>query len=165
MPTKLQEGDLREARMAIYEAQRHHRSHIERLAGMNLQPGGAIYSSEDRARDDLEAKAAIAALDRVADWLMEREFQAKERELQAKARRQFKSARSAERAYEELEKLTSSTVDQIFGARTRAAIDAVAGKERCECGAKLAHVEGAGVSGVLCTECDAEHLSELTEAP
>jgi hypothetical protein len=32
---------------------------------------------------------------------------------------------------------------------------------RCECGAALAHVTGAGASAVLCPSCDPERLEEL----
>jgi hypothetical protein len=34
---------------------------------------------------------------------------------------------------------------------------------RCDCGASLAHVAGVGVRAVLCPECDADRLAELTD--
>ena len=35
--------------------------------------------------------------------------------------------------------------------------------ERCECGAELRYVRGAGAEGWLCPSCDEEHLRELEE--
>lgn len=114
----------------------------------SIEPGEACewaYPLAKRAEHDLWDRNEIEYLREMQQWLDEYRMRQSAREWKSAAKRAQKSE-----------------LDRILGARARATVDAIAGNGQCDCGATLAHVEGAGVSGVLCPACDAEHLHELT---